>query len=124
MFIMQDYHFGKLPCWVDGNAYFNGAKSWKNEGNKYMGPDGAYVELVEEDGKYFIKTNIYELLGDWTTAIIDSDVLGEAFEPEQRFENPDGSTIVFNRDYFGNERHLTAVPGPFADGNAAAGILA
>lgn len=117
MFIMQDYHFGKLPVWINGNAYFNGAKSWKNEQDKFFGPDEkAYVELVEEDGKYSVKTNVYELLKGWTTSMVDSDVLGEAFEPEQRFENPDGSTIVFDRDYFGNERHLAAMPGPFANG--------
>jgi len=112
---MQDYHFGKLPVWVNGNAYFNGAKSWKHEEDKYFGPEEkAYVELVEEDGKYSIKTNVYDLLKAWITSMVDSDILGQAFEPEQRFENPDGSTIVFNRDYFGNERHLKVMPGPFA----------
>lgn len=116
MFTMQDYHFQKLPVWVNGNAYFNGAKSWKHETYKYMDKkQQAYVNLVEENGTYRIETNIYNLLDGWTTSIIDSDVLGEAFEPEQRFENPDGSTIVFNRDFHGNLRSLSALPGPFAN---------
>lgn len=116
MFTMQDYHFQKLPVWVNGNAYFNGAKSWKHETYKYIDKkQQAYVNLVEENGNYRIETNIYSLLDGWTTSIIDSDVLGEAFEPEQRFENPDGSTIVFNRDFHGNLRSLSAFPGPFAN---------
>lgn len=116
MFTMQDFHFQKLPVWVDGNAYFNGARSWKHETHKYIDEkQQAYVNLIEKDGTYRIKTNIYNLLDGWTTSIIDSDVLGEAFEPEQRFENPDGSTIVFNRDYHGNLRSLNALPGPFAN---------
>ncbi|WP_394922485.1 right-handed parallel beta-helix repeat-containing protein [uncultured Robinsoniella sp.] len=116
MFTMQDYHFQKLPVWVNGNAYFNGAKSWKHETYKYIDKkQQAYVNLVEENGNYRIETNIYSLLDGWTTSIIDSDVLGEAFEPEQRFENPDGSTIVFNRDFHGNLRSLSALPGPFAN---------
>lgn len=116
MFIMQDFHFQKLPVWVDGNAYFNGARSWKHETHKYIDEkQQAYVNLIEKDGTYRIETNIYNLLDGWTTSIIDSDVLGEAFEPEQRFENPDGSTIVFNRDYHGNLRSLNALPGPFAN---------
>ena len=116
MFTMQDYHFQKLPVWVNGNAYFNGAKSWKHETYKYMDKkQQAYVNLIEENGTYRIETNIYNLLDGWTTSIIDSDVLGEAFEPEQRFENPDGSTIVFNRDFHGNLRSLSALPGPFAN---------
>ena len=120
MFVMQDYHFGKLPVWINGNAYFNGATAWKNETDHFVNTaDKVYVNLVEKDGRYTLETNVYEILGDYTTSIIDSDVLGEAFEPEERFENPDGSTITFDRDYFGNHRSLTAVPGPFAAKEAA-----
>ena len=107
--------------WVSGNAYFNGAKSWKQETDKYtLDTPKAYVTLIEKDGSYTIETNVYNLLDGWSTGIINSDVLGKAFEPEQRFENPDGSTIVFNRDFCGNLRSLNAIPGPFA--NAAAVI--
>ena len=120
MFVMQDYHFGKLPVWINGNAYFNGATAWKNETDHFVNTaDKVYVNLVEKDGRYTLETNVYEILGDYTTSIIDSDVLGEAFEPEEIFENPDGSTITFDRDYFGNHRSLTAVPGPFAAKEAA-----
>ncbi len=116
MFIMQDYHFGKLPVWVNGNAYLNGAKSWKNEKDKFVNEDEkAYVNLIEKDGKYTLETNVYDIIKEWSTNLIDSDVLGKAFEPEQRFENPDGSTITFDRDYFGNARSLSAMPGPFAN---------
>ena len=49
----------------------------------------------------------------------NSDILGKAFEPEQRFESPDGSDIVFDRDYLGNTRGVGALPGPFASADAA-----
>ena len=71
------------------------------------------MELKEKNGKYYLDTNIYEILKDYTAGIIDSDTLGKAFQPEQRFENPDGSAITFDRDYFGDTRGITAVPGPF-----------
>ena len=122
MMVLQDYHFQKLPVWINGNAYFGGAQSWKNEREKFMG-GSAYVRLTERDGKRYLDTNVYALLKGWTTDLIDSDTLGEAFEPSQRFENPDGSTIVFDRDYFGNHRGLSAMPGPFADGDAAKAAL-
>ena len=119
MFVMQDFHFAKLPVWVKGNAYFNGAESWKHETDKLMGASGAWAKLVEKDGAYYLDTNVYELLGDYVTDLIDSDTLGEAFEPEERFENPDGSPIFFDTDYLGNHRALSAIPGPFASSEAA-----
>ena len=51
--------------------------------------------------------------------MVTSDILGKAFEPEQRFEAPDGSDLVFDVDYYGNKRTGDIVPGPFADLNAA-----
>ena len=119
MFVMQDFHFAKLPVWVKGNAYFNGAESWKHETDKLMGGSGAWAKLVEKDGAYYLDTNVYELLGDYSTDLIDSDTLGEAFEPEERFENPDGSAIFFDTDYLGGHRALSAIPGPLASAEAA-----
>ena len=109
---------------MKGNAYFNGAESWKHETDKLIGGSGVYAKLVEKDGACYLDTNVYELLGDYTTDLIDSDTLGEAFEPEERFENPDGSAIFFDTDYFGNHRALSAVPGPFADATSANGEIA
>ena len=119
MMALQEYHFGRLPVWIGGNAYFNGAVSWTGEKNRFMGGDGAYARLTEKDGRLYLDTNVYDLLKGWSADLIDSDVLGEAFEPEQRFENPDGSAIFFNRDCLGNPRSLSAMPGPFADAAAA-----
>lgn len=113
---LEQYHFSHLPVWVKGNAYFNGAKPCKNEEAFLTGEGEAFVELVEEDGKYSLKTNVYELLGDFQTGIINSDILGYAFEPEERYENPDGSSILFDQDYLGEHRGISTVPGPFVSG--------
>lgn len=110
-------HFDPLPVWIDGNAYFNGARPWKKEAHKLEDKEHkVYAELTEEKGKYRLKTNVYDFLKDFQDGIIHSGILGEAFEPEERYENPDGSDIVLNEDYFGNHRGLTAVPGPAARG--------
>ena len=44
--------------------------------------------------------------------MINTEVLGNAFEPEQPFENADGTPIRFDEDYFGNHRGVATVPGP------------
>lgn len=108
-------HFSHLPVWINGNAYFNGAKAWEKEKSKLIvNNNTAQAEIEEKDGKYYLNTNIYELLGEFKNSIITSDILGKAFEPEQRFEDPDGTSITFNRDYLGEHRGLDTIPGPFA----------
>ena len=42
-----------------------------------------------------------------------------AFEPEQRFENPDGTPITFDETFFGASRKEHCIAGPFADGEEA-----
>ena len=103
-----------LPVWAAGNAYLGGAKQWKKETNCFVNKKAKVkVELKEKNGKFYLDTNLYEILGDYTAGIVDSDILGKAFQPEQRFEAPDGSAITFDRDYFGDTRGISAVPGPF-----------
>ena len=116
---LATYHFGHLPVWVEGNAYFNGATVCKHEKHNLRDESGeAYVKLEEKDGHVYVRTNVYDMLKDFTDGVINSDILGCAFEPEQRFENPDGSAIIFDRDYFGDHRGLSVLPGPFAGKDA------
>ena len=112
---LAQFHFGHLPVWVDGNAYFNDASVYAKEDHKLIGKKKVKVALSEKDGKWLLDTNVYELLKDFHDGIITSDLLGKAFEPEQRFENPDGTDIIFDRDYFGDHRGTDALPGPFTD---------
>ncbi len=112
---LGEFHEKHLPVWSKDNVYLNGAKAWKHETSKLENDtDKAYVELVEEDGHYTLKTNVYDIIGAFRGGMIHSDILGCAFEPEQRFENNDGSAITFDRDYYGNTRGLGVLPGPFA----------
>ena len=115
------YHFGHLPVWVEGNAYMNGADICKHEKHflKVHKRARVKVELVEKDGHYSLETNLYQYIKDFSDGVITSDVLSKAFEPEQRFENPDGTEIIFDRDYFGNHRGLSVLPGPFASAEDA-----
>jgi hypothetical protein len=52
-------------------------------------------------------------MGAFTASLVTTEVLGKAFEPQQRFEDRDGSDIVFDNDYFGAKRSAV-IPGPFA----------
>ncbi|SCY17626.1 Right handed beta helix region [Pseudobutyrivibrio sp. AR14] len=111
----EDAHFAHLPVWIDGNAYFLGAKPWKNEKNKLVDKSKkARVDVVEKNGEYFLDTNLFELVKDFKVDMISTDTLGKAFEPQQKFENPDGTPITFDCDVLGNHRGTDVIPGPFA----------
>ena len=74
------------------------------------------LELKEEGGEYRLETNLYDYLPKFETPFVSTELLGEAFEPEQKFEAPDGAPIVFDRDYFGRKRDMMPLAGPFACG--------
>ena len=115
MFELEDHFFDRLPVWAAGNVYLGGAKAWEKEADKLVVPDSnVTLALEERDGKYTLKTNVYDFLKDYRCGVISSDTLGLAFEPEQRFENPDGTDIIFDADYFGGHRGPETMPGPFA----------
>lgn len=115
MSALEPVHFGHLPVWTEGNAYLGGAKACKNEVNGLISSEDVKVELLEKDGNYYLDTNIYDCLKAFRGRMINTDVLGMAFEPEQRFENPDGTDIQFDTDYFGGHQGVDVIPGPFAN---------
>lgn len=112
---LEPAHFQHLPVWVKGNAYFNGAKACKHEKDLLVDDHHRVtVDLTQRDGKPVLSTNLYKVLREYTTDMVNSAVLGYAFEPEEAFENPDGTPITFDEDYFGNHRGADVLPGPFA----------
>ena len=118
------WHFAHLPVWSEGNVYLNGAKAWKHETKKLLDNEHAVkVELKETADGPVLETNVFDLIGDFRGGMITTQTLGCAFEPEQPFENPDGTPITFDSDYFGGHRGVAVMPGPFADAQAACKVL-
>lgn len=118
---LEEAHFGHLPVWVDGNAYFDGAGSYQKERNRLIDTENAvYADIEEcEDGSWILKTNVYDYLKDFSCGMIHTETLGKAFEPDEAFENPDGTPITFDSDYLGSHRGIHVIPGPFASAEDA-----
>ncbi len=110
----REKYYTKMPVYTGGNVFFNGAQPCDTEEDFAVDTEHeVFVQLEEKDGAYRLHTNLYDYLPKMKTPFISTEVLGEAFEPEQRFENPDGSEIFFEEDYFGEHRAINPTPGPF-----------
>ncbi len=112
----NDLYYDHLPVYMGGNAYFNGARPCDNEIAAHVDKDhkvSLYID--EEEGRFTLHTNLYEFLPRNFTIPVNTESLGIAFEPEQRFENPDGTPILFDTDYFGRKRGIHPVSGPFEE---------
>ena len=110
----SDRYYIPLPVWTGGNVYFNGAKPCSKEKDAFVDSDHEIkIELTCEGSKWKLDSNLFEYLPK-KCGMINTETLGMAFEPEQRFENPDGSSIVFDTDIYGNKREGEVIAGPFA----------
>ena len=115
----SDRYYSKLPVWAGGNVYLGGAKAMAKETDAYVDETPVSIELEYRDGKPYLKTDLFEKLPKDAKAVICTETLGIAFEPEEKYENPDGTPIVFDTDYFGKSRGFAPIAGPFAAGTAA-----
>lgn len=121
----SDRYYMHLPVWSEGNVYCNGARPWEKEKSPIHAKSSISLVLEEQDGAYTLKTNLYDELAQIKPSVpfVSTDFLGMAFEPEQKFESPDGAPILFDKDYFNVRRGVLPVPGPFADQENAKQIL-
>ena len=109
----RDKYYMPLPVWTGGNVFFNGAKPCDIEADGTVDTEHIVsLKITGEGDDCHVETDYMKYLPK--AKIIDSDTLGEAFEPEQRFEAPDGSDIVFDTDFYGKKRATETVAGPFA----------
>ena len=111
----SDRYYIHLPVWAAQTVYFNGARPWKKATDARVDADHAVtLSLAERDGKWVLCTNLGRFLPAEGMDRVDTARLGMAFEPEQSFENPDGTPICFDTDFFGHPAGERPLAGPFA----------
>lgn len=112
--VTTDRYYSELPVWANGNVYFNGAEPSSKEKDAVVCDSKVEIAYDEKDGKPSLKTNLYDVLPNVDCKLIHTDDIFMAFEPEEKYENPDGTPITFDIDYNGDKRGSKIIPGPFA----------
>ena len=108
----RDRYYMPLPVWTGGNVYFNGAMPCDIEEDFIVDTEHEITLALKRDDKgWQLETNLYDYLPEGK--MITTDTLGMAFEPEQRYEGPDGEDIVFDTDFYGKTRPEKPLAGPF-----------
>lgn len=115
----SDRYYSHLPVWMSGNVYFNGAKPCSKEKDAVKAEDHVSILLHQEGDAWKLETDLYQHLPATDCRPIATETLGMAFEPEEKFENSDGTPILFDTDILGNKRGYRPIPGPFSDASQA-----
>lgn len=112
----REIYYTPHAVWFGGNHYFNGAKPASREKDAMVDEEHEIqIDLKEEHGNWKLETNVYDYIPEGNCDMISTETLGMAFEPEEYFENPDGTPIIFQYDYFGRKHKINPMAGPFAD---------
>lgn len=111
----EQFDLVKQPVYMNGNAYLEGAKPYEKEQNCYVKESGNKVCIKEDGENGYLEINVDKEMLELATKVYASS----EFEPpritEAAYENPDGSSIIFDTDYKDVSRGVKPVVGPFAE---------
>jgi hypothetical protein len=103
-----------MPMYVDGNVYLNGANPYSVEKNSIKSGLNPEITISEQGEDVFLNILFDNSVSKIKTQLITTELLGKAKIPRQNYENPDGTSITIDSDYFGNQRNGTnPSAGPF-----------
>ena len=112
---LADYAKAGYPVTAGGNAYFAPAQPFPADtlGGVRQRPEEVVIEETA-DGVFIVLPDVE--LPTAEVGIVRGDELGQTVLAKTGYENPDGSSVVFDTDYFGQKRSESSlVPGPFTD---------
>jgi len=108
------YKETEMPMFVNGNVYLNGARKFEQEEN-HLGLDyDPNIQIEEKEDGIYLSMMMDKSIAKMKNAVVNTELLGEAKIPNQKFENPDGTEITIDADYSGKQRNPeNASAGPF-----------
>ena len=117
------YDAREYPLQTGGNVYFHGARPYAHEAEPVVQAEtNPRVKIVEDGQHATLHLTLGQALSKASTKLVTSKLLGKAKIPGLPYENPDGSPLKVDTDYFGKPRSETSpTPGPFE--NPGAGPL-
>jgi len=119
------YDAASLPVQMEGNVFLKGAKPSKHEKDALLKPDfDPALKLIEKAEGFYLQFKFDKTwAAERTRKLVTTDLLGKAIIPNLPYEEPDGTSIRVDTDYFSKSRNESnPTPGPFE--NIGTGSLA
>ena len=112
---LEGYDKATLPVKIEGNVYYNGAKPYLKETNYLEKPEfNPEVMVVEEGESVFLHITLDDSLHAIGSPLVTTAFLGRARISGLAYENPDGTSLKIDTDYFGKKRsEANPSAGPF-----------
>lgn len=117
--VLSVYDSVKYPVQIEGNLYSSGAKPSQKDVDytDSLGYDSK-IELLEKGKEVYLKFAPHPSFFNHNASMINTELLGETIISRGTFNSPDGKSIKFDVDYFGEKRpDKKILAGPFADLN-------
>jgi hypothetical protein len=107
----------EFPVHISHNVYYGGAMPYTGEEGKLVCElESESLMLEEREGEIFLHITLGQTKPEILRPLITTAFLGSAVRTGQAWENPDGSPVIVDTDYFGRTRnHANPSAGPFED---------
>jgi alpha-L-arabinofuranosidase len=115
---LSPYDSAILPVQMNGNLFLNKARPSRYETGPILKPEfDPLIRLVEKPNGFFLEFNFEKA---WSTEVkcnpMTTALLGRAKISDCLYENPDGTPLKIDTDFFGNNRSdVDPTAGPFED---------
>jgi hypothetical protein len=119
------YDAREFPLQTGGNLYYNAARPYAGEAKHVVRSEvDPQVRVVQEGRHVYLHLTLGQAAAQNSgTALVTTERLGKARIAGLPYENPDGTPLKIDRDYFGKSRSAASpTAGPFE--NPGAGPLA
>lgn len=103
----------KQPVYIKGNAYLDGAGAYEREEDGCSADTASKAGIVAEtDGSTWLEITVDQKMLQMATRIYSTPDLEMPRITEAPYENPDGTPIIWDTDYFDRVRGERPLPGP------------
>ena len=109
------YDTREFPLQTAGNIYFKGAQPYSKEKDFALcAQSDPEIKIVDEGPRVHLQFKPAQAAGAARTKLVTTKLLGNARMSGVAYEEPDGSALKIDTDYFGNKRNKShPTPGPF-----------